>query len=288
MESSDVRRAIAAALEVAASFDLPATDAMVLHNSNKLALRLMPCDVLARVSHVGLDDAQLEVDRAQRLAAAGCPVGVVEPRVDPLVYVRGSFAVTLWTYYEPMAAQLPAVDYGEALARLHAGMRSVEMASPRYTDRIADAQEIATSPELSPDLAAVDRALLSGRLAMLRQAIEDHGAEEQLLHGEPHPGNVLATTSGPLFVDFETSCHGPVEFDLAYVPEAVCEHYPTMNQDLLDDCRQLVIAMVAAWRWRIDDEFPDRTRWRPELLRLLRTGPPWPTLDAMTGHLGDL
>jgi hypothetical protein len=287
MESSDVARAIAAAIEVAASFDLPAADAIVLHNSNKLALRLTPCDVLARVSHVGQDDAQLEVDRAQRLAAAGCPVGVLERRVDPRVYVRNSFAVTLWTYYEPMAAPLSDVDYGEALGRLHAGMRSVDMASPRYTDRITDAEEVAARPELSPELAEQDRVFLSDRLGMLRRAIEGHGAEEQLLHGEPHPGNVLATTGGPLFIDFETSCHGPVEFDLAYVPAAVCEHYPTMNQDLLDDCRQLVIAMVAAWRWRIGDEFPDRMRWRPELLRLLRKGPPWPTLDTMTRQLND-
>ena len=40
MDMSDVTRAVAAAASVAASLDLPANDAIVLHNSNKLALRL--------------------------------------------------------------------------------------------------------------------------------------------------------------------------------------------------------------------------------------------------------
>src|SRR6185437_7528826 len=50
VEMPDVTRAIAAATSIATSLDLPASDAIVLHNSNKLALRLTPCDVLARVA----------------------------------------------------------------------------------------------------------------------------------------------------------------------------------------------------------------------------------------------
>jgi hypothetical protein len=92
---SDITRAIAAATSVAASLGLPASDAIVLHNSNRLALRLTRCDVLARVAHTGHEAAQLEVELAQRLAGVGCPVGALEPRVDPLVYTRDGFEVTL-------------------------------------------------------------------------------------------------------------------------------------------------------------------------------------------------
>ena len=62
----------------------------------------------------------------------------------------------------------------------------------------------------------------------LRRAIDDRGAAEQLLHGEPHPGNVLRTKTGLLFIDLETCCRGPVEFDLAHAPEEVSEHYPAL------------------------------------------------------------
>jgi aminoglycoside phosphotransferase (APT) family kinase protein len=284
MESSDVARAILASTSIATSLDLAANTAIVLQNSNKLVLRLTPCDVLARVTHVG-QEAQLEVERAQRLAEAGCPVGALMPLVDPIVYAHDGFDVTLWVYYPPAAAHVLPVTYAKALERLHAGMRSVDMASPRFTDRIDEAEEVAADPDLSPELGDEDRVFLGSRLESLRRTIDDHGAAEQLLHGEPHPGNVLSTKDGPLFIDFETSCRGPVEFDLAYVPEAVCEHYPGVDHELLDTCRQLVLAMVAAWRWRLGDEFPNRRRWGQEFLRSLRRGPPWPTLDTMTRRM---
>jgi Phosphotransferase enzyme family len=285
---SDITRAIAAATSVAASLDLPANDAIVLHNSNKLALRLTPCDVLARVAHVGHEVAQFEVALAQRLVKVGCPVGPLEPRVDPLVYTCDGFAVTLWIYHEPVTPLLSPVDYAKALQRLHAGMRKVDVSSPRFTDRIAEAVEIVANPDLSPELADADRAFLSSRLGSVRRAIEDRGAEEQLLHGEPHQGNVLNTKNGPLFIDLETCCRGPVEFDLAHVSDAVCERYPNVNQGLLDECRQLVLAMVAAWRWDIGDQFPNGRRFGEEFLRLLREGPPWPTLDTVTTQLDGL
>lgn len=285
---SDVTRAIAAAMSVATSLDLPADDAIVLHNSNRLTLRLTPCDVLGRVAHAEHEAAQLEVELAQRLVEVGCPVGSLEPRADPLVYTRDGFEVTLWIYYEPVTPHISPVDYANALELLHVGMRKVDVPSPRFTDRVAEAEEVVANPDLSPELAGADRVFLSGRLGSLRRAIDDRGAVEQLLHGEPHQGNVLSTKSGPLFVDLETCCRGPVEFDLAHVPEAVCEHYPNVNQELLDECRQLVLAMVAAWRWALRDQFPNGRRFGEEFLHALHGGPPWLTLDKMNKRLEGL
>ena len=48
----------------------------------------------------------------------------------------------------------------------------------------------------TPALADPDRELLGNTLRSLRRAIADRGAPEQLLHGEPHPGNVLKTKKG--------------------------------------------------------------------------------------------
>jgi hypothetical protein len=92
---------------------------------------------------------------------------------------------------------------------------------------------------------------------------------------------VLGTRNGLLFIDLETCCRGPVEFDIAHVPDEVCEHYPDIDQELLRDCRVLVLAMVAAWRWDRDDSYPDGRRAGRELLDVLREGPPWPTLDVV-------
>lgn len=280
MNTTDVARAITAATSIAASLGLRADDAVVLHNSNKLALRLTPRDVFARVAPEGQEVAQFEVELAQRLAEVGSPVGRLELRADSRVYRHDGFAVTLWTYYEPVTPPTSPADYAKALERLHAGMREVDLPSPRFTDRITEAEDVVADPTRSPELADADRALLADRLASLRRAIVGRGAAEQLLHGEPHPGNVLSTKDGPLFIDLETCCRGPVEFDLAHAPVAVGDHYPGVDQGLLDDCRQLVIAMIATWRWELGDQFPNGRWFGEECLRLLRAGPPWPALGA--------
>lgn len=271
MKASDVQRAVAAATSIAAALDLAVNDAIVLQNSNRLALRLLPCDVLARVAHAGREVAQFEIDLAQRLGQTGSPVGALEPRVKQRVYERDGFAVTLWTYYEPVPQPVAPADYADALARLHAGMRAIDLPAPHFTDRVVEAQQLVASPDRTPALADSDRALLSTTLRGLGRAIGEGGRVEQLLHGEPHPGNVLGTKAGPLFLDLETCCRGPIEFDLAHVPEDVSGRYPHVDDELLRQCRVLVLAMVATWRWDRDDQLPDGRRLGTEWLSQLRT-----------------
>src|SRR3990170_8794702 len=215
MQTSQVRSAVRAALSSASALDLRVDDAVVLHNSNRIAVRLLPCDVLARVAHVAHQagvKAEFEVGVARRLAETDSPVAELEPRVEPRVYVRDGFAVTLWTYYEPVSPRdVAPAEYAQALARLHAGMREIDLPAPHFTDRVAEAQQLVTSRDHTPALADDDRALLSTTLRSLRRAIGDRGAADQLLHGEPHPGNVLSTKTGPLFIDLETCCRGPIE-----------------------------------------------------------------------------
>jgi hypothetical protein len=278
MEASEVTRAVAAAISIARRLDLPADDASILQNSNKLALRLLPCDTFARVAHAGDGLARFEVELALRLAGAGAPVAALEPRVEPRWYEYGGFEVTLWTYYEPATPALSAARYANALDRLHAGMRMIDVPAPHFTTRAADAPGYIASTSALDDM---DRDLLSSRLRDLSRAVADRGAPEQLLHGEPHPGNVLSSKHGPLFIDLETCCRGPVEFDLAHVPAAVCDHYPDVDQELLRDCRGLVLAVVAKHRCDPGDQFPDGRRALRNLLGALRSGPPWPALDAV-------
>jgi Ser/Thr protein kinase RdoA (MazF antagonist) len=263
---------VRAATSIAAALDLTVDDAIVLHNSNKLALRLLPCDVLARVAHVAhRAGAVFEVEVARRLAETDSPVAALEPRVEPRVYVRDGFVVTLWTYYEPVSPpDVAPAEYARALERLHAGMREIDLTAPHFTDRVAEAQWLVGHRAHTPELGDADRELLSNTLRKLRWAIVQRGAAEQLLHGEPHPGNVLRTKNGLLFVDLETCCRGPVEFDVAHVPEEVSEHYPDADQDLLGECRVLMLAMVAAWRWDRDDQLPDGRRMGTELLSQMR------------------
>ena len=281
MKAADALRAVGAGTSAALSAGLKVDDTAVLQNSNKLAVRLLPCDVLARVASVGDHVLDFEIELARGLAATGGPVAALAPGVEPRVYESDGFAVTFWTYYPSVADLVSPSDYADALGRLHAGMRTLDVVSPHFTDRIAEAEVLLVSRDRTPTLTDADRELLVNTLRSLRQAIADRHAVEQLLHGEPHPGNVLSTRDGLLFIDLETCCRGPVEFDLAHTPEAVGASLPSVHQDLLDDCRGLVLAMIAAWRWNADDTFPNKEWAARAFLEAVRGGPPWVTLDEV-------
>ena len=271
MQASEVRRAVAAAMSTTSSLDLTVDDAIVLNDSNKLTLRLLPCDVLARVAPVAQQVAQFEVELAQRLTESGSPVAALDPRVGPRVHERDGFVVTLWTYYEPATPrEVWSADYANALGRLHAGMRKLDVPAPHFTDRVEQAQQLVASRDHTPALADADRELLGNTLRSLRRVIGERGGAEQLLHGEPHPGNVLTTKNGLLFIDLETCCRGPVEFDLAHAPEEVSAHYPGVNQGLLRECRILVLSMITTWRWDRGDQLPNGRQLGTEWLSQIR------------------
>jgi len=136
-------------------------------------------------------------------------------------------------------------------------------------DRVTSAQRLIDAPARTPDLGDADRELLSRTLRSASGAIRGSGAPEQLLHGEPQPGNLLSTARGPLFIDWETGCRGPVEFDVAHTPPEVAARYPRTDPDLLIECRLLVLAMITTWRWDRDDRLPDGRllgrRWLDDL-----------------------
>lgn len=270
MEATELRRAIEAASTTTAALGLQVDEAVVLNNSDRVVLRLIPGDVLVRIGPLAHRAGfEFEVEVARRLTEVGGPVAELDPRTEPRVHVRDSFVISLWTYYEPLESEITPAQYAEALVRHHAALRTVDLDAPHFTDRVAEALKEVDDKERTPALPDTDRELLSHTLRSMGAAVSEE-TEHQLLHGEPHPGNLLNTHKGPLFVDLETCCRGPIEFDLAHAPQEVGEHCPEANADVIHRCRALVWAMVSAWRWREADQFPDRDHWRVEGLNRVR------------------
>ncbi|QNP68049.1 phosphotransferase [Streptomyces roseirectus] len=271
MEPSKLRRAVEAGQATASELGLQVDDVVVIHNSDRVALRLAPCDVLARVAPLGqLADSEFEVAVARRLADVDAPVAELDPRVEPRVLLRDAFAISLWTYYEPVESEIAPAEYADAFLRHHAALRQIALDAPHFTDRVAVALREVNDRERSPELSESDRELLSGTLRGLSAAISTESADDQLLHGEPHPGNLLNTRRGPLFVDLATCCRGPIEFDLAHAPEAVGKHHEGADHSLIHQCRALNWAMFSVWRWRQGDQMPDRDHWRVAGLNRVR------------------
>jgi hypothetical protein len=135
---------------------------------------------------------------------------------------------------------------------------------PHFMDRVDEAQRLSDDPANNPEIDGADRELLGTTLRSMTRSITDRHAREQLLHGEPHPGSLLRTSGGLLFVDLETCCRGPVEFDIAHAaidgtgpPIEIAALYAGADQELVRECWLLMLAMVTAWRCEPGDDLPN-------------------------------
>jgi hypothetical protein len=73
--------------------------------------------------------------------------------VEPRVYVRDGFAITLWTYYEAVPPHdIAPAAYAQTLARHHAGLRQIDLKAPHFTDRVAEAQWLVGDRAQTPEL----------------------------------------------------------------------------------------------------------------------------------------
>jgi hypothetical protein len=75
MEASEIRRAVEAGRATASALGLQVDDVVVIHHLDRIALRLIPCDVLAGVAPSAHQaGSEFEVEVARRLAETGGPV----------------------------------------------------------------------------------------------------------------------------------------------------------------------------------------------------------------------
>lgn len=284
MDALIARAALLASQKVAARHGLLVERAVVLQHSNRLTVHLQPCDAIARVAtQSARTGAVLEVAIAERLAATAAPVARLDPRVGPQVFDESGFAITLWTYCRPVPpSALGAREYADALARLHHGMRVAD-APPglgHFTDRVAEARGLVEDPANESPISPEDRDLVGATLRDGSTAVLARTCSEQLLHGEPHPGNTIRSDTGLVFVDLETCCRGPVEFDIAHAtivegapPIEVSRLYPGADVQLVRECWRLALALALAIAWRFEpgDDLPDGTARARSWAKQLRT-----------------
>jgi Ser/Thr protein kinase RdoA (MazF antagonist) len=125
---------------------------------------------------------------------------------------------------------------------------------PELDERLerADAA-VAETPELDPG----DRALLARTFRELRAEVRERTLGRRVLHGGAHDGNLLRTREGLRWIDLDTVCRGPLEWDLAHLPPAAAAAFPGADPDLLELMRALVGAEVAIWCWHTYGRAPE-------------------------------
>jgi hypothetical protein len=266
--------AIAAALAVARTRGMHCEEPVVLRDAWHVLVHLRPLPIVARVSS-GIpfphgpkpDDVVRELEVAGHAARAGAPVIPPADQIDPGPHHHGGHIVTFWRYIDPHGEVDPR-SAGRGLRVIHDAL--VDYAGPLapvgHPDEV---NEMLASVENSPDV------------ELLRDVVSRHVIlDGQALHGDAHLANCLPSVGGPLWHDFETSCRGPREYDLAalvlsdrsrggYPPARdALAAYGAHDPDLLD----ALVPLYAAWVYA---SFLLALPRRPELAPVLRERLRW-------------
>jgi hypothetical protein len=265
---SRVATAVAAARAVAAAHGLRTDDARVLHDGANVVLDLAPAPVVARVatltSRVRADvrvPFGREVDLATALTAAGAAVVPPSDLLPPGPHLHDGTVLSFWRRIDLLPDRPTPQDAGRALARLHEVLAELPVPASPPLDTPLDDLGVFAARGAEWDVPPPLLDALAGRLDALRPRL---GGTVRALHGDPHPGNLLATADGWIWGDLEDTCAGPVEWDLACLRStgrldgrAALDAFPgAPSDDELARWLELRRLHAAVWGVVIDAEHP--------------------------------
>ena len=255
-------RAFEAAVALGSRLGLDVSGARILQDWNDTIVHLAPEPVVARVRTSRAEAVEPgEATHARELAIVrhaltrGAPV--VPPAEDAGPFTQDGLAVTLWRYADELSDEVTDAEAGGALLELHRALVDFSGDLPPLSDRFDRAAAVISTPSAVPRLAPSDRTFLAERFLALRVEAESAGRSRRVLHGGPHTANLLATREGPRWIDFDTACRGPLEWDLAHLGDAAVAFFPEADAHLLGTMRKLVSADVAIWCWHTYGRAPE-------------------------------
>jgi len=249
--------ALEAAVRVAEKFGLSFEDPVLLRSTNNVVAWLSPLMVVAKIGVGQQRGFHTEVSVASELGALGGPIVPLAPEFPAIVHSQGDFNVTLWRYCpQPSDVEIPGAQLAPALQCLHAAcaMMSTELRAglPSYLEELQAVSELLRDDRRLSALPAMDRRFLVRVFAHLWQHVQVNSpaSTHVVIHGSPHPYNVLLVDGQPRFIDFETTSIGPIEWDLAHTSPDTARHFAgVIDTQLLEICRELVRVKTAAWCW---------------------------------------
>lgn len=260
LEAAERReRAVAAAAEAAARHGLDATAPTVLQDWNDTVVHLAPHPVVARAgtSWIASDKEETyrrELAVATYAAARGGPCVRPSSLLPPGPERVNGMVLAFWEYLEVLPSAAQPAEAGRALRAFHASVADYAGALPELDARHARAAAVAR--ELRRP-GPHDRRLLVSTLERLRAALAQGTRAVRVLHGGPHDSNLLWTREGPRWIDLDTVCRGPLEWDLAHLAADAVAAFPEADPALLEIARGLVSAEVAIWCWHSYGRAPE-------------------------------
>ena len=267
----------AAAVAVGESFGIHGDQAVLLQETNNTVVWLKPHPVVAKVATRRSNEPRLRSEHtlAAQLAALGAETvrplrGTIPTKDDETGYV-----VTLWERLEATGRQeeVAPTEVETSFLRLHDALGDTTAALPSFRTWISEAQAALDDDSFMRPLLPDDRSFLRDVFQSGIAALDEMVFDERRLHGEPHEGNRVVTRNGLRWLDFESCCTGPLEWDLAFLPPSLDQRWPEIDANLLRVLRRLNSARVATWCWG-QARFPEMRQHGELHLAILRNRPP--------------
>lgn len=218
------RRAVDAAVAVGRAHGLRVDAPVVLADQFSVQVHLAPAPVVAGVSTWtaairpgNADDLARRVAVTDHLVAQGAPVVGNSRELPPGPHEHDGLRMTFTEYAPPDPDRTPEVaDCLALLPDLHAALASFPGELAVLGPPSADLPVGLAALERHPDaLSHAERDALLAAEDRLRPWLADPGDTTTVLHGDVHPGNLLATAGELRWIDFEDVCRGPIGWDLA-------------------------------------------------------------------------
>lgn len=260
-------------MAVAEEHGLRVGEPVVLNDLFSLMVHLAPAPVVARVAtwapvmrRPAEDWLRREVEVTGWLAGQGAPVVSPSAELPAGPHERDGFAISFWTHLRADPDRTVGTpDCAAMLADLHAALRGYPGELPLLAPA---ANEIprglaALDADAGP-LTPVEADRLRAAADRLRPFWQAPPGPLQPLHGDAHPGNIVATADGLVWIDFEDVCTGPVEWDLALLhqqdPDAVAAHH-RCDPETMARCSKLRALHVALCLIAYRDTLGDTEGW---------------------------
>ncbi len=215
----DIEAPTRAAVEIATAHGVIPDRGEVLQNGSTLVLRLSET-LVARVvqdregPRQGTAWFARENAVAQHLAQNGAPVIPMHPEIPPGPHEHAGYPVNFWQYVQRVEEEPGTEAIGRALHQCHTALRAFPHELPELAILHESVKLLGSLHQrrLFPEEILH---LLRERLLSSIAGLSPH--PRQPLHGDAHLGNLMHTTIGLLWTDWEDTFSGPVEWDLASV-----------------------------------------------------------------------